>query len=180
MTDFQSNSHDSAQLTPDSNPADLSQTVSPDTQSLERIKELLFGDRVTQIMQHLNEVDSRLSQRLTHLEQRVDEQIGAVSQQFSQALEVFHQQSAQELASIREDITRAYAQQTSLEGQMKQSLRERSTQLEQTIQSRTTELTTDYTHQTNALRQDLQQLQNIHTTLKSKLSDSLLKLAQEI
>lgn len=175
---------------------------SEEAQSLERIKEILFGDRVTQITKQINQLDAHLSQQLSNLEQRMDAQLDIMNQQFTEKLELVRQQSIQDINQLRQqnthdleelrqhnnheftvikqDLATSYANQNSLEQKMDHALQARSAELEQAINERVAQVQTDSLEKTTALHQQLEHQQETHTRLKTKLSTSLLKLAQEI
>ena len=175
---------------------------SVEAESLARIKEILFGDRVTQIMQQINQLDAHLSQQLSNLEQRMDAQLDLMNQQFTEKIDLVRQQSIQELNQLRQqnthdlaelrqqnqheltvikqDIATAYSNQDALGQTMDQALQERSAQLEQTIHDRAAQVKADCLEKNTALHQALEHQQNTHNALKSKLSASLLQLSQEI
>jgi len=175
---------------------------SADAQSLERIKEILFGDRVTEIMQQISDMDTHLSQQLSYIEQRMDEKLETMGQQLTETiervrqqsleninqirahnaleLEEFRQQCDQNFTVIRQDIDTASSSQEALHNTMAQALQENSTQLEQTMHQLTAQVQARCLEQTTALHQQLEYQQQVQNRLKSKLSSTLSQLAQEI
>ena len=89
-----------------SSDSEKTQVTESDTQSLERIKQILLGDRLAHIMTQIQEMDAQLSQRLSSLEHRVDEQFQDLNQRLTEELQSFKQK----LSSALDEKERQYQQ----------------------------------------------------------------------
>ena len=142
-----------------------------DAQSLERIKQILLGDRLDQIMQQLHDIDTHLSHRLATLESRLEEQ----KQEFNQRI-------SQEVEAIQTEIKHQDEKQTGLQSAistLENTTTDLHSRLDQSNQG-TQKIQEDLESKSQALKEEITSLQGQHQKLISGLSQSFQQLAQDL
>lgn len=156
-----------------------------DAQSLERIKQILLGDRLDQIMKQLHDIDAHLSHRLATLEQRLEDQKAEFNQRIQEELAPLQSEIAtqgQTQATLTHSVSGLQTQTNDLNQtttQLQSTTTDLHSRLEQSNQG-TQDLQIALDNQSQALKNEINSLQGQHQKLVSGLSQSFQQLAQDL
>lgn len=147
MNDFDSTSSENGQVE-----ASESQSLT-DTQSLERIKQILFGDSLSYVLNQIQDMDARLNQRLLNLESRFDQQIDHL-----------HKRVTADVQSLRQELTDSI-------NHLDQRHQTRAQELEAHIQHSKSELLASLEAQDHRQQEQNQALQSSFQTLAEEAAN---------
>ena len=193
----------------DSTDSGKSQATEADAQSLERIKQILFGESLDNVLKQIQNLDARSAQNFSILERRFDEKIESLNRKFESDLQAlkqemmlaleaqarqFNQKLTADLDALNHEITLSLEAQDRQDQELQASfkvLAEQAVQRDQRIQDNAARLHAVIDERTHQLQQQLkvnfdemsqglQSMKDSHEGFRSRLSQSLIQVAQDL